>query len=96
MLFVQVSQAAGAAAGVQSNQAVTLISQPGVHLIQQAISSSNTQQQQQQQLSLQQFQQQIQQQHLQQQLQQQQQQQPQQPPVSSLAAQQPVLVCIHS
>ena len=95
MLFVQVSQAAGAAAGVQSNQAVTLISQPGVHLIQQAISSSNTQQQQQQ-LSLQQFQQQIQQQHLQQQLQQQQQQQPQQPPVSSLAAQQPVLVCIHS
>ena len=94
MLFVQVSQAAGAAAGVQSNQAVTLISQPGVHLIQQAISSSNTQQQQQQ-LSLQQFQQQIQQQHLQQQLQQQQ-QQPQQPPVSSLAAQQPVLVCIHS
>lgn len=79
------SQAAGAAGGIQSSQAVTLISQPGVHLIQQAISQSASNSQP---LSLQQLQQQIQQQ--QQHLQQQQQQ-----PVSSLAAQQPVLVSLN-
>lgn len=64
---------------------MTLISQPGVHLIQQAISQSSSNSQQ---FSLQQLQQQIQQQQHLQQLQ----QQPQ--PVSSLAAQQPVLVGI--
>ena len=63
-----------------SQQPLTLISQSGVHLVQQALSQSspNTQS-----VSLQQ---------LQQHLQQQQQQQQQQQIVSNLATQQPVLV----